>query len=66
MATTLVVGIVVLAFPILGLVLVAFAIHRQRSSAQRPLRAVLYSMAVLGVVFLLSPTTRYGALALLP
>lgn len=55
-----------LAFPIFGLVLAAFAIHRQRASARGSLRAMLYGLAVVGVVFLLSPITRYGVLALLP
>ena len=55
----------ILALPILGLVLAGLAIHRQRMSTQGPLRIALYALVLVGLLFLLSPTTRYGVLTLL-
>lgn len=58
--TVVFVAVVVLAFPLFGLLLVGLVLHRERMTSQGPMRAALFALAGAGLVFLLSPETRYG------
>lgn len=54
--------LVVLTFPVLGIVLVLLSLRGQALAAQGTVRYVLIGLALLGGVFLLAPQTRYGVL----
>lgn len=57
--------LVVLVFPLLGIVLAGLAIHQRPLSAHAPLRRALWVLVAVGVVLMVSPGTRYGILSLL-
>ena len=60
-----VIALVVLAFPLLGVLLAGLMIRARTLGGERVLRLVLWGLVALGVALLLSPATRYGVTWLL-
>ena len=57
-----VMSLVTLAAPILGVLLSVLVIRRERATSQRPLRATLWVVVVVGAVLIALPATRFGGL----
>lgn len=67
LVVALVMTILVLCSPIIGVLLTVLVIRRERATSQRPLRALLWLLAVAGIALIAVPATRFaGVLALMP
>ena len=55
-------SLLTLAMPVFGILLAGWMVHTQRLGSQRPLRIALWVLIAVGLLFLVSPGTRYGIL----